>query len=60
MSSKKNLEECLRHSHDWAVEQIAILEGLGLHADSHAIADEFREWLDDTIDEHDIFSFNTT
>jgi hypothetical protein len=60
MSNKKNLEACLKNSHDWAIGQIDNLKGLGLHADSNAIAAEFREWLDESIDEHDIFSFNRT
>lgn len=49
------LEKILRHTHDWAVDRIHYLSERNID-DAHAIQQEFKEWFDPNIDEHDIFS----
>ena len=49
------LKQTLKESHDWAINRIHSL----CHEDienANAIQNEFSEWLDPNIDEHDIFS----
>jgi len=50
-----NLEQILRLSHDWAVQRIEHLDACS-HGDAQALAEEFAEWMDPAIPEHDIFS----
>jgi len=50
------LEETLRHSHDWAVDRIHYLSENKDYNDAYAIQQEFKEWFDSTIEDHDIFS----
>lgn len=50
-----NLEQILRLSHDWAVRRIEVLDACS-HGDARALAEEFAEWMDPAIPDHDIFS----
>jgi hypothetical protein len=52
----KTLEETLRHSHDWAVDRIHHLSENKNYDDAYSIQQEFKEWFDSTIEDHDIFS----
>jgi hypothetical protein len=54
------LEQTLRHSHDWAVDRIHQLSENKDYDDAYAIQQEFKEWFDPTIEDHDIFSFSFT
>lgn len=54
-----DLEEILRIDCDWANERIQELHLETRYADMCAIQVEFYEWLDPTVDEHDVFSFRT-
>ena len=49
------LEQTLRKSHDWAVDRIHILSERNID-DAHAIQQEFSEWLNPDIENHDIYS----
>jgi hypothetical protein len=53
------LENTLRNSHDWAIDRIHTLCDRNDEYDyqnAYAIQQEFVEWLDPNIEEHDIFS----
>jgi hypothetical protein len=53
------LENTLRNSHDWAIDRIHTLCDRNDEYDyqnAYAIQQEFEEWLDPNIEEHDIFS----
>ena len=52
----ETLENVLRLSHDWALDRINTLDGENNYQDSLAIKQEFSEWFDPEIEEHDIFS----
>ena len=56
----ETLEQTLRHTHDWARMRIATLThstNKEINAlDEKCIREEFKEWLDPKIDDHDIFS----
>ena len=49
------LEQTLRTSHDWAVDRIHYLSERDID-NAYAIQQEFNEWLNPDIPEHDIFS----
>lgn len=51
----ETLEQTLRNSHDWAIDRIHYLSERNLD-DAHAIQEEFSEWMNPNISEHDIFS----
>jgi len=51
----KTLEEALRQSHDWAVDRINYMSKRNID-DAYSIQQEFNEWLNPNIPEHDIFS----
>jgi hypothetical protein len=53
------LENTLRSSHDWAIDRIHTLCDINEeheYQNAYAIQQEFNEWLDPNIEEHDIFS----
>ena len=50
-----NLEQTLKTSHDWAVDRIHYLSERDID-NAYAIQQEFNEWLNPNIPEHDIFS----
>ncbi|WP_341883904.1 hypothetical protein [Synechococcus sp. UW140] len=52
-----DLDQTLRHNHDWAVVRIDRLLTNNPTA-ATAIRSEFSEWLDPSIPEHDVFSIN--
>ena len=49
------LEQTLKQSHDWAVNRIHYLSERDID-NAYAIQQEFNEWLNPDIPEHDIFS----
>ena len=54
-----NFNQTLKISHDWAMSRIHALSVTGdVHYvdDAISIHDEFREWFDDDMEEHDIIS----
>jgi hypothetical protein len=50
------LESTLRLSHDWAQDRISHLTDLDNTEDAFALLQEFEEWFDPEIEEHDIIS----
>ena len=56
------LEETLSKTHDWAVDRLHTLcantsdDVLESVENAHALQAEFAEWLDPTIEDHDIYS----
>ena len=52
----ETLESVLRLSHDWALDRINFLDNKYNYEDSLAIKQEFDEWFNPEIEEHDIFS----
>ena len=58
----ETLEETLSATHDWAVDRLHTLcdmksdEVLESVENAHALRMEFAEWLDPTIEDHDIYS----
>jgi hypothetical protein len=56
------LEQTLRDTHDWAIDRIhTILElpskdPMACVDNAHAIQEEFSEWLDPNVCDHDIYS----
>lgn len=59
LNTMETLENTLRKSHDWAVDRIHTLcdrnEELE-YQNAYSIQQEFSEWLNPNIDEHDVFS----
>lgn len=49
------LEKTLRQSHDWAIDRMHYLSEMNID-DAHALQEEFSEWLNPNIPEHDVFS----
>ena len=49
------LHQTLKTSHDWAIDRIHYLSEKDIE-NAHAIQQEFSEWLNPDIEEHDIFS----
>jgi len=49
------LEQTLRQSHDWAVDRIHYLSEKDID-NAHSVQQEFSEWLNPNIENHDIFS----
>ena len=49
------LEQTLKQSHDWAIDRIHYLSERD-NDNAYAIQQEFNEWLNPDIPEHDIFS----
>ena len=56
----ETLEQTLKNTHDWARMRIALLTHSGnkeINAlDEKCIREEFKEWLDPDLEDHDIFS----
>ncbi len=56
------LEKALEITHDWAVDRLHILcdmktdDVLKSVDNAHAIQSEFAEWLDPSIEDHEIYS----
>lgn len=55
-SEMTELEQTLRMTHDWAIDRMDTLYHQNRHADVAAIKIEFYEWMDPTIDNHDVVS----
>ena len=49
------LEQTLRQTHNWAIDRIHTMSELDID-DAHAIQQEFSEWLNPDIEDHDIYS----
>ena len=56
----ETLEQTLKNTHDWARMRIALLTHSGnkeINAlDEKCIREEFKEWLDPDLEDHDVFS----
>ena len=56
----ETLEQTLKNTHDWAKMRIATLTHSAnkeINAlDEKCIREEFKEWLDPDLEDHDIFS----
>lgn len=50
------LETTLKQSHDWALDRIHFHSENKNYKDASSIRMEFCEWLDITIQDHDVFS----
>jgi len=51
----KTFEQSLRDTHDWAVNRIHILYDKD-EKNANAIQQEFLEWLDHDIEDHEVYS----
>lgn len=49
------LEQTLRQTHDWAIDRIHTMSEIDMD-NAYAIQQEFSEWLDPDIEDHDIYS----
>lgn len=62
----ETLEETLQQTHDWVIDRLHTLcdeepcmtmdEAVQQVENAHALRSEFAEWLDPSIDDHDIYS----
>ena len=58
----ETLESTLQNTHDWAVDRMHTLcdsksdDLLESVENAHAIQSEFAEWLDPTVEDHEIYS----
>jgi translation initiation factor 2B subunit (eIF-2B alpha/beta/delta family) len=70
MSNMNTLENSLRKTHDWAENRIKLLQyatktARGSHAKNNmsanakAVYEEFEDWFNPDIEEHDIISINS-
>ena len=48
------LEQTLRQTHDWAIDRIHTMSEIDID-DAYAIQQEFSEWLNPDIEDHDIY-----
>jgi hypothetical protein len=49
------LEQTLRQTHDWAIDRIHTMSEVDMD-NAYAIQQEFSEWLNPDIEDHDIYS----
>lgn len=49
------LEQTLRQTHDWAIDRIHTMSEIDMD-NAYAIQQEFSEWLNPNIEDHDIYS----
>ena len=49
------LEQTLRQTNDWAIDRIHTMSEIDID-DAYAIQQEFSEWLNPDIEDHDIYS----
>ena len=55
----ETLETTLKNNYDWAIHRMDVLSKLGTYEDimeADSIRQEFREWINPNIDDHDILS----
>ena len=52
----QTLEQTIKHTHGWTLKRVEFLSEKDMHDDAYCIVEEFSEWLDPNIDDHDIFS----
>ena len=55
----ETLETTLKRNYDWAIHRMDVLSKLGTYEDimeADSIRQEFREWINPNIDDHDILS----
>ena len=55
----ETLEETLKRNYNWAIHRMDVLAKLGTYEDimeADSIRQEFREWINPNIDDHDILS----
>lgn len=58
MEPNASLEDALRASHDWVTTRIHALKKKTNSEDAAALQSELDEWLDKSIEEHDIYSLD--
>jgi hypothetical protein len=52
----ETLEQTLKNTHDWTLKRVEFLSEKDMHDDAFCIVQEFSEWLDPDVDDHDVFS----
>ena len=52
----ETLEQTIKHTHDWTLKRVEFLSKKNKHDDAFSIVQEFSEWLDPDVDDHDVFS----
>tara|TARA_R100000742_G_C4257388_1_gene75250 strand:+ start:69 stop:263 length:195 start_codon:yes stop_codon:yes gene_type:complete len=52
----ETLEQTLKHTHHWTLKRVELLSDKDRHDDAFCIVQEFSEWLDPDVDDHDVFS----
>ena len=52
----ETLEQTLKNTHDWSLNRVEFLSKKNSHDDAFCIVQEFSEWLDPDVDDHDVFS----
>ena len=52
----ETLEQTLRYTHDWTLKRVEFLSKKNKHDDAYCIVEEFSEWLEPDVEDHDVFS----
>ena len=52
----ETLQQTLKNTHEWALKRVEFLSEKDMHDDAFCIVQEFSEWLDPDVDDHDVFS----
>ncbi len=52
----ETLQQTLKNTHDWTLKRVEFLSEKDMHDDAFCIVQEFSEWLDPDVDDHDVFS----
>tara|TARA_B100001029_G_C14718385_1_gene263796 strand:- start:232 stop:426 length:195 start_codon:yes stop_codon:yes gene_type:complete len=52
----ESLEQTLQHNHTWVLDRVEFLSKKNIHDDAFSIVQEFEEWLDPNLEDHDVFS----
>ena len=52
----ETLEQTLQHNHAWVLDRVSDLSIDKKHDDAFSIVQEFNEWLDPDVEDHDVFS----
>ena len=52
----ETLQQTLSNTHDWTLKRVEFLSEKDMHDDAFCIVQEFSEWLDPDVDDHDVFS----
>ena len=52
----ETLQQTLKNTHEWTLKRVEFLSEKDMHDDAFCIVQEFSEWLDPDVDDHDVFS----